>query len=95
MKMSPSPASADTIGFDYGVFFLFSIVFFVGVMVYLIRKPVAKLLESEIKIEFRELGMDDADDVELGPGIMLVKQSKLDEKFVLEDSGSESEEDTT
>lgn len=96
--MSPSPTSADDFGFDYAVLSLFCIVIAMGVMVYLVRKPIAKLLESEVKIEFRELGMDDADDVELGPGIMLVKRSKLDEKFVLEDSDSEtseSGEDTT
>lgn len=87
--------SDEAIAFDYSVFFLFSIVLFVGVMVYFIRKPIAKILQTDIKIEFRELGMDDADDVELGPGIMLVKRAKLDEKFVLDDSGSESEEDTT
>ncbi len=88
-------SSDDVIVFDYGVFFLFSIVLFVGVMVYFMREPIAKILQTEIKVEFRELGMDDADDVELGPGIMLVKHSELDEKFVLEDSGSETEQDTT
>ena len=95
--MSPQigMASDEATSFDYSVFFLFSIVLFIGVIVYFMREPIAKILHTEIKIEFRELGMDDADDVELGPGIMLVKQSELDEKFVLEDSGSETEEDTT
>ena len=47
------------------------------------KKPIAKILESEIKMSF-VVGVDDADDVELGPGIIMVKQSKLDERFVLE-----------
>jgi len=88
-------SSDEAIAFDYSIFFFFSIVLFVGVMVYFMRKPIAKILKTDIKIEFRELGMDDADDIELGPSIMLVKRSELDENFVLEDSGSETEEDTT
>ena len=80
---------------DYAVFALFCIVIAIGFLVYFVRKPLSKLINADVQIEFRELGMDDADDVELGPGIMLVKRSKLDEKFVLEDSESDTDEDTT
>ena len=100
MSSSVGISSDEVLVFDYGVFVLFSIVLLIGFVVYFTRKPLSELLQSEIKVEFRELGMDDADDVEIGPGIMLVQSSKLNEKFVLEDSGSEdidsdTEEETT
>ena len=97
-KLSPSPtfaiSSDETLAFDYGVFFLFSAVILLGVLLYFMRKPLSQLLHSEIKVEFRELGMDDDDDVEFGPGIKLVQRSELDDKFVL-DPDSDTEEETT
>ena len=87
--------SQESVGLDYSVVVLFFVVIFVGVMLCLLRKPILNILESEVEIEFNELGMDDAEDVEVGPGIMLVSKAKMDEKFVLDDSGTESEGDST
>ena len=87
--------SQEGVGLDYSVLVLFFVLIFIGIALCLLRKPILKILESEIEIEFNELGMDDAEDVEVGPGILLVSKPKLDEKFVLDDSDTDSEGDST
>ena len=80
------------------MFALFTIVVFVGAMLYLARGPMKKLLGEDIRVEFRELDMTEEDDLEVGPGILLVKRSKLEERFVinsLTDSETDSEEEST
>ena len=39
--------------------------------------------------------MDEADDVEIGPGILLVKKAELEEKFVIEESSDDEKEEST
>lgn len=46
---------------------------------------------DDIRIEFKELNMDEADDVEIGPGILLV-QRDLEEKFVIDELASSDDE---
>ena len=59
------------------------------------RKPVARLISNDIRIEFKELNMDEADDVEIGPGILLVRKAELEEKFVIEESSDDEKEEST
>ena len=72
----------DSFG-DYGAVALLSILIFLGAILYYTREPLKRLLARDIRVKFRELHMDDADDVEVGPGILLV-ESRMEEKFVIE-----------
>ena len=90
--VSPSP---DYSKIEYEYDFSIFVFLFVCLMLFFLRKPMLQLLESEVEIEFKEIGMDDGEDIEAGPGIMLVTTRTDDTRFVLDDSESDSEEDST
>ena len=95
-RVSPSTDYSEIeYEYDFSIFVFLFVLLFVCVMLFFLRKPMLQLLESEVEIEFKEIGMDDGEDIEVGPGIMLVTRRTDDRRFVLDDSESGSEEDST